>query len=173
MGKQQKLRLARYTTNVTLLTNGTTIHSLLRLSIDKHTIINKPNSIINIWPNIQFIIIDEISMVGCILLFGTIHLKLQKNNLTFTIWRNQHNVHVGDFLQFSPINDTPLYSINIQPIFTFTKSTQYKFIGKSLWENYIQPNSIILIEKTKEKKYIQYATLLKKPLNKKHCKIRF
>ncbi len=34
MGKQQKLRLAAYTTNVTLLTNGTTIHSLLRLSID-------------------------------------------------------------------------------------------------------------------------------------------
>jgi hypothetical protein len=76
--KQQKLRFVGYTTNVTLLTNGTTIHSLLGLSIDKQKIINKPYSIINIWPNIQFIIIDEISMVGCILLFGTIHLKLQK-----------------------------------------------------------------------------------------------
>jgi hypothetical protein len=44
------------------------IHSLLGLLIDKHTIISKPNSIINIWPNIHFIIINEISMVGCTLL---------------------------------------------------------------------------------------------------------
>jgi hypothetical protein len=27
---------------------------------------------------------------------------------------------MGDFLQFFPINDTPLYSTNIQLIFTFT-----------------------------------------------------
>jgi hypothetical protein len=30
---------------------------------------------------------------------------------------------IGDFLQFPPINDTPLYSTNIQLIFTFTKLT--------------------------------------------------
>jgi len=34
---------------------------------------------------------------------------------------------MGDFLQFPPITDTPLYSINIQlkKEFTFTKSTQH------------------------------------------------
>jgi hypothetical protein len=80
-GKQQKLRVVAYNANATLLMNGTTIHSLLRLSINKHTTISKPNSIINIWPNLQFIIINEISMVGCTLLV-TIHLKLQKLNLT-------------------------------------------------------------------------------------------
>jgi hypothetical protein len=51
-----------------------------------------------------------------------------------------------DFLQFPPITDTPLYSINIQPTFAFTKKTQKKIIGKSLWENYICPNNTILIE---------------------------
>jgi hypothetical protein len=45
---------------------------------------------------------------------------------------------MGDFLQFPPINDTPLYLTNIQPILTFTKLTpKKKVIGKSLWENYI------------------------------------
>jgi hypothetical protein len=51
------------------------IHSLLGLSINKYTTISKPNSIINTWSNIQFIIIDKISMVGCTLLIK-IHLKL-------------------------------------------------------------------------------------------------
>jgi hypothetical protein len=37
MGKQQKLGVATYIANVTLLINGTMIHSLLGLSIDKHT----------------------------------------------------------------------------------------------------------------------------------------
>jgi hypothetical protein len=68
---------------------------------------------------------------------------------------------MGDFLQFPPISDTPLYSTNIKPIFTFSKLTQKKVIGKSLWENYIRPNSIILTKKMKQNKNIQYATLLK------------
>jgi len=51
---------------------------------------------------------------------------------------------MGDFLQFPPITNTPLYSTNIQPTFAFTKQTQKKIIGKSLWENHICPNSIIL-----------------------------
>jgi hypothetical protein len=50
---------------------------------------------------------------------------------------------------------------------------QKKVTGKSLWENYIQPNSIILIEKMRQKKDIQCTTLLKKPLNQKHSKIKF
>ncbi len=65
-----------------------------------------------------------------------------------------------DFLQFPPIIDTPLYSSNMQSIFTFTKLTQKKVIGKNLWENYIQPNSIILTKQMKQNKDIQYATLL-------------
>jgi hypothetical protein len=47
-GKQQKLRVVAYTTNATLLINGTTINFYLKLSINKHTTISKPNSIINI-----------------------------------------------------------------------------------------------------------------------------
>jgi hypothetical protein len=42
------------------------------------------------------------------------------------------------------IIDTPLFSTNIQPTFTFTNSIQKKVIGKSIWENYIHPNNIIL-----------------------------
>jgi hypothetical protein len=124
-GKQQKFRVVTYIANVALLINGTTIHSLLGLSIDKHTTISKPNSIINIWPNIQFIIIDEISMVGCTLL-ATIHLKLQKLESNILPFGGINIMFMGDFLQFPPISDTPLYLTNIKLIFTFTKLIKKK-----------------------------------------------
>jgi len=156
--KQQKLRVAAYIANVALLINGTTIHLLLGLSINKHIAITKLNSIINIWPNIQFIIIDKIFMVGCTLL-ATIHLKLQKLKSNILSFGGINIMFMGDFLQFPPINDTPLYSTNIKLIFTFTKLTQKKFIGKSLWDNYIRPNNIIT-KQMRQNKDIQYATLL-------------
>jgi hypothetical protein len=45
---EQKLRIVAYNANATLLVGGTTIHSLLGLSIDKHAIVSKSSSIINI-----------------------------------------------------------------------------------------------------------------------------
>jgi hypothetical protein len=36
---------------------------------------------------------------------------------------------IGEFLQFPLINDTPLYSANVQLMFTFTKLTHKKIIG--------------------------------------------
>jgi hypothetical protein len=53
---------------------------------------------------------------------------------------------MGDFLQFPPIIDTPLFSTNNQPTFTFTNSTQKKVTSKSIWENYIHSNNIILTQ---------------------------
>jgi len=122
MKKREKFGVATSIANVALLINGTMIHSLSRLSINKHTTRSKPNSIINIWPNIQFIIIDKISMVGCILL-ATIHLKLQKLKSNILPFGRINIMFMGIFLQFPPINDTPLYSTNIQSILTFTKLT--------------------------------------------------
>jgi hypothetical protein len=76
--KMKKIMIiVTYTTNLTLLINGTMIHFYLGLSINKHIIISKPNSIINIWPNIQFIIIE----------YGRLHfachntLKITKNKM--------------------------------------------------------------------------------------------
>jgi hypothetical protein len=64
MNNEQKLCIATYIINATLLVGGTTIHSLLGLSIDKHALVNKSNSIVDIWPTIGFINIDAISMIN-------------------------------------------------------------------------------------------------------------
>jgi hypothetical protein len=54
-------------------------------------------------------------------------------------------------VQFPPISDAPLYTINIKPISSFAKQTQKKNIGKSLWENHILPNKIFLTQKNATK----------------------
>jgi len=66
-------------------------------------------------------------MVGCILL-ATIHLKLQKLKSNILPFGGFNIMFMGEFLQFPPINDTPLYSTNMQLIFSITKLTQEKVI---------------------------------------------
>jgi hypothetical protein len=69
---EQKLCIVAYIANATLLVGGTTIHSPVGLSTDKHAIVSKSNSIIEIWLTIDFMIINEISMAGCNML-ATMH----------------------------------------------------------------------------------------------------
>jgi hypothetical protein len=57
----------------------------------------------------------------------------------------------GCILQFPPISDAPLYTINIKPISSFTKQTQKKSISKKLWENYVTPNKILLTQQNATK----------------------
>ncbi len=65
---------------------------------------------------------------------------------------------LGCFVQFPPISDVPLYTINIKPISSFTKQTQKKNMGKSLWENYMTPiKSLLTQKKMRQNKYIQYV----------------
>jgi len=74
---EQKLRIVAYNANAALLVGGTTIHCLLGLSIHKPAIVSKSSSIINIWPGIDFMIIDESSVGNCNML-DRMHLKLPK-----------------------------------------------------------------------------------------------
>jgi len=104
-----------------LLVGGIIIHFLLGLSIDKNVIVSKSNSIIDIWPNIKYMIIDEISMVSCNMLV-TMDLKLQKLKSNILPFGGIKITFMGDFLQFPPITNIPLYLKNVQPTFGFTKS---------------------------------------------------
>jgi len=84
-------------------------------------------------------IVDEISMVGCMML-ATMHLKLQKLKSSILQFGGLNIMFMEDLLQFSFIIDTSLFSTNIQPTFTFTNLMHKKVIGKSIWENYIRAN---------------------------------
>ena len=73
------------------------------------------------WPNVDYIIFDEISMIGCIML-ANIYLKLQ--NLKSETQRSFGNINImflGDFIQFPPVTDSPLYTQSIKLVFSYTK----------------------------------------------------
>jgi hypothetical protein len=101
------------------------------LLIDKHDIVSKPYLVTNIWPTIEFIIVDEISMVVSNML-ATMHLKLQKLKSNILPFGGVNIFFTGEFLQFPPIANTPLYSNNIKPTFAFPKLTQKIIISKSM-----------------------------------------
>jgi hypothetical protein len=96
MNNEDKLHIITYIANFTLLIGGTTIHSLLGLSIDKNIIINKSKTILDSWSNIQFMIVDEISMVGCTMLVK-MHLRLQKLKSSILPFRRTNIMFMGDF----------------------------------------------------------------------------
>ncbi len=79
-----------------LLIGGTIIHFLFSLSIDRNIIINKSKTIPDIWSNIQFMIVDEISMVGY-MMFVIMHLKLQKIELSILPFGRLNIMFMGDF----------------------------------------------------------------------------
>ncbi len=59
-------------------------------------------------------------------MFVTMHLKLQKLKSSILPFGRLNIMFMKEFLQFPPIINTPLFSTNIQPMFTFTNSTQKK-----------------------------------------------
>jgi len=99
------------------------------------------------WSKIHYLIIDEVSMVGYTML-TKIHIKLQKlKSSPLQPFGGLNIMFSRVFMQFPPISDKPLYTSNIKPPLTFTKQTQKeKITGKSLWENYVMPNKIILTQ---------------------------
>jgi hypothetical protein len=128
---EDKLRITTYTTNIALLIGGIIVHSLFGLSIDKNMIINKSKRIPYCWYDIQFMIVDEISMASYKML-TKIHSKLQKLKSSTLPFGRFNIMFIGDFLQFPLIIDMPLFSTTIQPTLTFTNSIQKKVIGKSI-----------------------------------------
>jgi hypothetical protein len=74
------LKIAASIANASILINGLTIHSLRGSSIDPNVDSQKVKKRRRNWLNIDYIIFDEISVIGCNML-GNMHLKLQ--NLKF------------------------------------------------------------------------------------------
>jgi hypothetical protein len=74
--QQYKLKIATFTANASILIDGSTIHLLIGLSIDPNMDSQKIKNTKGDWPNIDYIIFDEISMIGCTML-ANMHLKLQ------------------------------------------------------------------------------------------------
>jgi hypothetical protein len=84
----------------------------------------------------------------CSNMFVTLHLKLQKMKFNILPFCGINVMFMEDFLQFSPVIDAPLCSTNIQPTFSLAKLTQKRITRKSIWENYIHHDNVILTKQS-------------------------
>ncbi len=133
-GDSRRFRLASYTGVAARNISRMTLHSALSLETikKKKGSRNKSKSeLIDMWSGVDFLFIDEVSMVSCELLLEISEaLMVAKEN--DTPFGGVNIVFAGDFCQLPPVGGTRLYaSASDSPALTNEK--QNSNLGRLLW----------------------------------------
>ena len=139
--QDHRLRLAAYTGVASRNIHGMTLHSALCLNkINKRS--NKGKSdLIAMWRNVDYLIIDEVSMIGCQLMLQ-IHEVLCEVKENTDPFGGVNIIFVSDFAQLPPIGDMKLYS-QLQKDKVGTVPSQKNMFGKLLW---LSVNKVVILE---------------------------
>ena len=126
-----RLRLASYTGVASRNIRGMTLHSALCLNKQKKRSSKAKMDLIAMWRNIDYLIIDEVSMIGCRLMLQ-IHDALCEAKENSELFGGINIIFVGDFAQLPPVGDTKLYS-HLEKERVGTTIGQKNVFGKLLW----------------------------------------
>ena len=112
-GESRRLRLASFTGIAAKNINGTTLHMALSLNQSQRNQ-KKGNGktktdLIAMWIGIDYLFIDEVSMIGCSLLLQ-IHEALVDAKGCTELFGGVSVIFAGDFVQLPPVNQTKLFS---------------------------------------------------------------
>ena len=112
-GESRHLRLASFTGIASKNINGTTLH--MALALNQHQKKSKSGNgktktdLIVMWTGVDYLFIDEISMIGCNL-FLQIHEALVNAKGCTELFRGISIIFAGDFAQLPPVGQTKLFS---------------------------------------------------------------
>ena len=117
--------------------NGLTVQSMLHERRNKSSSGNSPltqtrvSVVENEWHHIDYCFIDEISMVGCYMLaqFHKI-TTIGKHTLPTVPFGGINVIFLGDFVQYAPVLDRPLYSNLLLPNHTRSNTNADKPNGR-------------------------------------------
>ena len=147
--EKRRLRLAAYTGIAAAGIRGITLHTALNLNQLKRMLESNGNcsrkQLVAAWDGVDYLFIDEVSMVGCELLYDISNaLSLAKgSSLPFG---GVNVIFAGDFLQLPPVGSTPLYSapesLISKPNDSLTEDGQKKLKGLTLWQGL---NHVVLL----------------------------
>ena len=126
-----RLRLTSFTGVAAKNINGMTLHSALNLGKHKKWSDKKKGEIIAMWRRVDYLIIDEVSMIGCKLLLE-IHEVLCEAKENTNLFGGINIIFVGDFAQLPPVGDVRLYS-HIKQNQIGTVTGQKNVFGRLLW----------------------------------------
>ena len=174
--RAQKLRKLAPTSVAAAEIEGMTIHSFLgegRNRKTKSTSMNRPGQMTleNTWRFVEYIILDEMSMVGLSLL-----ARLNKVVATakhcdpMTTMGGINLILFGDYIQYSPVFDKPLYYNFSMTTGNITKPytklpTENEIQQKSARALVLQINCVVVLEQQMRTKDLAYQALLNRVRN--------
>jgi len=120
------------------LLNGSTYHSVLGIGSEGNRTRNKQTSQRNVrerLDGVDYIFLDEISMVACHELYQISASLAKARNMTKIPFGGLNMIFAGDFAQLKPVFGSPLYSQTVGTSIDAAMSvrSQQSAIGKALW----------------------------------------
>ncbi len=126
-----RVRMASFTGVASQNIHGMTLHSALCFTKRKVLSEKRKRDLIAMWRTVDYLIIDEVSMIGCKLLLD-IHEALCEAKENSDLFGGINIIFVGDFAQLPPVGDTRLYS-HIHKERIGTPKGQKDVFGRLLW----------------------------------------
>jgi hypothetical protein len=146
IGQSRRFRLSSFTGVAARNISGMTLHAALMLGDGIFSSARSSKSkqdLMAMWEGVDYLFIDEISMVGCSFLYDISHaLSVAKgNDLAFG---GINVVFAGDFAQLPPVRQVRLYSHLDSAAISkaATKNGQKVVFGKLLW---LSVNTVVIL----------------------------
>jgi hypothetical protein len=174
--RAHKLRKLAPTSVAAAEIEGMTIHSFLgdrRRRKTESKVMNRPGQMTleNVWRFVEYIILDEMSMVGLSLLARLSKLvATAKHCDPMTTMGGINIILFGDYIQYSPVFDKPLYHNFPTTIINNGKSntklpTENEIQQKSARALILQINCVVVLEQQMRTKDLVYQALLNRVRN--------
>ena len=150
---KRKLKLTAYTGTAAKHIGGSTTHALFGMNGGGKKKLEQK------FENVNTIIVDEVSMIGCAALAKISQQLAKAKHITSDPFGGIDILFFGDFIQFTPIHDAPLYDAwKKGPLISpKTKYEENKLKGMELWR---QVNQIIFLDEQMRVTDQRYQDLL-------------
>jgi hypothetical protein len=142
----RRFRLAAYTGVAAWNIGGATLHALLQMNESGREMSAKAKDLTAMWDGVDYLLIDEVSMIGCEMLQKVSRALTEAKGNT-TAFGGVNMIFAGDFAQLPPIGDTRLYKdVNTTSVASATTNrAQGKTLGRLLW---LSVETVVMLHET-------------------------
>ena len=133
--EMRRFRLAAYTGVAARNIGGATLHALLQMNDSGwQTSAKAKKDLAAMWEGVDYLFIDEVSMIGCKMMHNISHALTEVKGKT-EVFSGVNVIFVGDFAQLPPIGDVWLYKDvdTTRVAARVTNWGQAKVLGRLLW----------------------------------------